>query len=249
MFSGSTLTDIDKTAHMAIPVRQPWGGVIIESRLETLLFPKKRSKTFSSGDVYGRLFLLFLVSDADGKHIVDMNSLERYTNAPDFLSALIQLSKTSLASAIAYLDNGNIFIGSHFGDSQLVKLLEEQNAFGAYLKIVDAYNNLARSGTLEWAMHLGHSVNRIRSGLTKRRGIVRDRTAILNGDLLEQLLDMPKEDVQAILNARKGGLAVDSKVEDVLSMVEELSYLKPLLFIVNHQFWFTVPLSISKAKQ
>ncbi|KAI8809869.1 mono-functional DNA-alkylating methyl methanesulfonate N-term-domain-containing protein [Cladochytrium replicatum] len=148
-----TLTDIDKTAHTLIPVQQPWGGVIIigeESFTYVCYSPKvcvtvdivppklikcwcpiggEDRKRFLLADVYGRLFLLFLVSDADGEQIVDMK--------------LEQLGETSLASAIAYLDNGYVFIGSHFGDSQLVKLLEEQNALGAYLKIVDTYNNLA----------------------------------------------------------------------------------------------------------
>ncbi|KAJ3225471.1 DNA damage-binding protein 1a [Clydaea vesicula] len=35
------------------------------------------------------------------------------------------LGKTSMANSLAYLDNGIVFLGSHFGDSKLLKLLED----------------------------------------------------------------------------------------------------------------------------
>lgn len=35
------------------------------------------------------------------------------------------LGQTSIASNLCYLDNGVVFVGSRFGDSQLVKLLPE----------------------------------------------------------------------------------------------------------------------------
>ena len=55
------------------------------------------------------------------------------------------LGKTSQASTISYLDSGVVFVGSCFGDSQLVRLraepLEEMSEEG-YVEIIDSMVNL-----------------------------------------------------------------------------------------------------------
>ena len=41
------------------------------------------------------------------------------------------LGTTSVASALAYLDNGVVYVGSSSGDSQLVRLHENKDSQGA----------------------------------------------------------------------------------------------------------------------
>jgi len=55
--------------------------------------------------------------------------------------ALEKLGRTSQASTLSYLDNGVVFVGSSFGDSQLVRLLTEPEE-GSFVKEVERYSNL-----------------------------------------------------------------------------------------------------------
>jgi len=50
--------------------------------------------------------------------------------------------QTSCASSIAYLDNGVVFVGSLFGDSQLIRLLPEKDEKGSHVEVLNAYANL-----------------------------------------------------------------------------------------------------------
>jgi len=44
---------------------------------------------------------------------------------------------------ITYLDNGYAYIGSHFGDSQLIRLQSERVSNGEFLQVIDSFTNLA----------------------------------------------------------------------------------------------------------
>ncbi|KNC54611.1 DNA damage-binding protein 1 [Thecamonas trahens ATCC 50062] len=53
------------------------------------------------------------------------------------------VGKTSIPSAIVYLDSGFVFVGSRFGDSQLVHLSSEPvDESGSYVQVADAHINL-----------------------------------------------------------------------------------------------------------
>jgi len=80
------------------------------------------------GDHKGQLSMLILESNAAAPGIVTRLSLE-------------PLGETSIPSALAYLDNGFVFVGSHFGDSQLVRL-RTQAADNAYVEVVEHFQNL-----------------------------------------------------------------------------------------------------------
>ena len=80
------------------------------------------------GDHTGRLSMLLLKKD-EAKNKVTGLSLEK-------------LGETNIPSAVAYLDNGYIFIGSCFGDSQLVKINPEASENEPALEVVDEYLNL-----------------------------------------------------------------------------------------------------------
>lgn len=80
------------------------------------------------GDHKGQLSMLILESSPAAPGIVTRLSME-------------PLGETSIPSALAYLDNGFVFVGSHFGDSQLVRL-RSQAADNAYVEVVEHFQNL-----------------------------------------------------------------------------------------------------------
>lgn len=45
------------------------------------------------------------------------------------------LGETSCARTMSYLDKGMVFIGSSFGDSQVVRLQAERDESGSYVKV------------------------------------------------------------------------------------------------------------------
>jgi DNA damage-binding protein 1 len=94
------------------------------------------------GDLLGVLYVLVLQND--GNKILDLK-LER-------------LGETSIASTISYvhflfpwifhllevryLDNGVVYIGSFYGDSQLVKLNSEKDDNNSFITLLENYTNL-----------------------------------------------------------------------------------------------------------
>ncbi|KAL0321393.1 UNVERIFIED_CONTAM: DNA damage-binding protein 1 [Sesamum radiatum] len=52
------------------------------------------------------------------------------------------LGETSVASSISYLDNAVFFVGSSYGDSQLIKLNLHPDAKGSYVEVLERYVNL-----------------------------------------------------------------------------------------------------------
>lgn len=57
---------------------------------------------------------------------------------------LERLGEATLASTLSYLDKGYVFVGSSFGDSQLVRLLHEADpATNEFLELVESYTSLA----------------------------------------------------------------------------------------------------------
>ena len=79
------------------------------------------------GDSSGRLYVLALVRDASGG--VAALKLEA-------------LGETSAASTLSYLDNGIVFVGSAWGDSQLVRLRAEPDASGSLVEVLERFPGL-----------------------------------------------------------------------------------------------------------
>ncbi|XP_047054864.1 DNA damage-binding protein 1-like isoform X1 [Lolium rigidum] len=52
------------------------------------------------------------------------------------------MGETSIASKISYLDSGLVYIGSQFGDSQLIKLNNQADASGSFVEILEQYMNI-----------------------------------------------------------------------------------------------------------
>ncbi|KAK2748005.1 hypothetical protein FQN57_001596 [Myotisia sp. PD_48] len=122
--------ELEAGASILIPVPQPLGGFLIlgessikyvdDFRNETISRPLEESTVFVAweqvdgqrwllADDYGRLFFLMLLLDSD-------NAVESWKL--DFLG------ETSHASVLIYLAGGVVFIGSHLGDSQVIRITE-----------------------------------------------------------------------------------------------------------------------------
>ncbi|KAF4379378.1 hypothetical protein F8388_013596 [Cannabis sativa] len=138
--------NLDNGAAMLIPVPPPFCGVLIIGE-ETIVYcsanafkaiPIKPSITRA----YGRV-------DPDGSRYLlgDYNGLLHLlviTHEKEKVTGLkIELlGDTSIASTISYLDNAVVFIGSSYGDSQLIKLHMQPDAKGSYVEVVERYVNL-----------------------------------------------------------------------------------------------------------
>ncbi|PIA41691.1 hypothetical protein AQUCO_02200250v1 [Aquilegia coerulea] len=138
--------NLDNGAGLVIPVPRPLGGVIIIGE-ETIVYcsatafkaiPIRPSITRAYGrvDADGSRYLL---SDHTGllHLLVITHERERVTGLKIEL-----LGETSIASTISYLDNAFVFVGSNYGDSQLIKLNLQPDAKGSYVEVLERYVNL-----------------------------------------------------------------------------------------------------------
>ncbi|KAF2800100.1 hypothetical protein K505DRAFT_370506 [Melanomma pulvis-pyrius CBS 109.77] len=126
-----------------IPIEEPTYGLIIigetsiayysDDTGELLTEPLEEATIFVAwarvdaqryvlADDYGRLYLFMLV--VDGRNRVQTWKLD-------------VIGKTSRASVLVYLDAGYIFVGSHQGDSQVIKIAEKS------MDVVQTFSNIA----------------------------------------------------------------------------------------------------------
>ena len=81
---------------------------------------------FLLGDNVGSLYVLLLSKDND--KVVNI--------AMDYIGI------TSIAETLTYLDHGMVFVGSTFGDSQLIKLKDVPDDHGNCVEILEHYTNI-----------------------------------------------------------------------------------------------------------
>eukprot|EP01018_Ginkgo_biloba_P003844 Gb_36569 [translate_table: standard] len=138
--------NLDNGAGLLIPVPMPLGGVIIVGE-QTIVYcsasvfkaiPVRPSITKAYGrvDADGSRYLL---SDHSGllHLLVITHEKERVTGLKVEL-----LGETSAASTISYLDNAVVYVGSSYGDSQLIKLHLQPDAKGSYVEVLEKFVNL-----------------------------------------------------------------------------------------------------------
>lgn len=89
------------------------------------------------GDQAGNLHLLWMDYDKE-KGMTDMK-LELLGQV--HISLLCSNCQTSIASTISYLDNGVVFIGSTYGDSQLIKLNNSKDSEDT-VELLETFTNL-----------------------------------------------------------------------------------------------------------
>ncbi|KAL0918442.1 hypothetical protein M5K25_010451 [Dendrobium thyrsiflorum] len=138
--------NLDNGAGMLIPVPLPLGGVIIIGE-ETIVYCNGSSfKAIpirpSITRAYGRIDpdgSRFLLGDNSGLLylLVISHERERITGLK-----IEHLGETSVASSISYLDNAVVYVGSKYGDSQLIKLNLQPDEKGSYVEVLEKYVNL-----------------------------------------------------------------------------------------------------------
>lgn len=139
-------TNLDNGAGILIPVPMPLGGVIIIGE-ETIVYcsvtafkaiPIRPSITRAYGRVDADGSRYLLGDNAGLLHLlVITHEKERVTGLK-----IEHLGETSVASTISYLDNAVVYIGSIYGDSQLIKLNLQPDAKGSYVEVLEKYVNL-----------------------------------------------------------------------------------------------------------
>ncbi|KAJ8467238.1 hypothetical protein OPV22_029790 [Ensete ventricosum] len=139
-------TNLDNGAGILIPVPMPLGGVIIIGE-ETIVYcsvsafkaiPIRPSITRAYGRVDADGSRYLLGDNAGLLHLlVITHERERVTGLK-----IEHLGETSVASTISYLDNAVVYIGSSYGDSQLIKLNLQPDAKGSYIEVLEKYVNL-----------------------------------------------------------------------------------------------------------
>ncbi|EFC49032.1 damage-specific DNA binding protein 1 [Naegleria gruberi] len=141
--------NVDHGANILIPVPAPLGGVICvgeaqvsyinesnknhsvaspaNSRMAIRSYGKLDNTRWFLGDQSGQLYLLSLqVSDSEVTGLT-----------------LKELGVTSISSCISYLDNGYVFIGSNYGDSQVIRISDELNPeTNSYFEVFQTYSNI-----------------------------------------------------------------------------------------------------------
>ena len=148
MLEGSwSRPNVEVGASLLVPLPLPLGGVLLLAERSITYFNGDKSKSLAIkpmlirayaqlgperllfADHTGRLWLLLLSLSPDGKTLADFK--------------LELLGEASTASALAYLDNNVLFLGSSFGDSQLIRLCPERDpSTGDYLQLLENYTNI-----------------------------------------------------------------------------------------------------------
>ncbi|KAL9642809.1 hypothetical protein ABK040_009884 [Willaertia magna] len=139
--------NIDRGSNILIPVSMPLGGMICIGESQITYFDEKYKKSVDSPSntrlairCYGNVDpTRWLLGDQSGT----LYLLRLQTNDNNEVTGLIlqELGITSIASCISYLDNGFIFVGSYYGDSQVVRI-EGNNETGNNLQPLHTYTNI-----------------------------------------------------------------------------------------------------------
>ncbi|AQK92556.1 DNA damage-binding protein 1a [Zea mays] len=139
--------NVDNGAGLLIPVPAPLGGVIIIGE-EQIVYCNANS-TFKAIPIKQSIIRAYGRVDPDGsRYLLGDNTgilhLLVLTHERERVTGLKieYLGETSIASSISYLDNGVVYVGSRFGDSQLVKLNLQADASGSFVEILERYVNL-----------------------------------------------------------------------------------------------------------
>ncbi|XP_073392348.1 DNA damage-binding protein 1 isoform X2 [Physcomitrium patens] len=138
--------NLDNGAGLLIPVPLPLGGAIIIGEQTIVYYNGSVFKAIpirpSITKAYGRVDSdgsRYLLSDHNG-----MLYLLVISHDKERVSALNvePLGETSAASTLSYLDNGVVFVGSSYGDSQLIRLNHQADVKGSYVEVLESFVNL-----------------------------------------------------------------------------------------------------------
>ncbi|KAL4282364.1 hypothetical protein GQ457_03G000600 [Hibiscus cannabinus] len=138
--------NLDNGADLLIPVPPPLCGVLIVGE-ETIVYCS--ANAFKAIPIRPSITKAYGRVDADGSRYLlgdhaGLLHLLVITHEKEKVTGLkIELlGETSIASTISYLDNAVVFIGSSYGDSQVIKLNLQPDAKGSYVEVLDRHVNL-----------------------------------------------------------------------------------------------------------
>jgi DNA damage-binding protein 1 len=135
--------ELELGASHLIPIEEPSHGLIVVGETSIAYFDDETgelqtepldeatifvaweridAQRFVLADDYGRLYLFMLVLDAQNK--VQSWKLD-------------VIGQTSRASVLIYLDAGDVFVGSHQGDSQVIRITEQS------MEVIQTFSNIA----------------------------------------------------------------------------------------------------------
>eukprot|EP01038_Epipyxis_sp_PR26KG_P006417 gene6417-8834_t len=142
-----THNNVEYQASLIIPVNAPaYGIVLVGSTTITYLNGTGNIQTIAMSHTQVTSFTRisndgcrFLMGDSQGLLFVVNLKLD---NSRVSGITIDLLGTTNIAEAISYLDHGIVFIGSSFGDSQLVKLLPMKDDRGSNIEVLETYTNI-----------------------------------------------------------------------------------------------------------
>ena len=84
------------------------------------------------GDLAGHLFMLILEREEKMDGTIGVRDIK-----------IELLGEVSIPECVTYVDHGVVFVGSRFGDSQLVTLNVKPDENGSYVTVMETFTNLA----------------------------------------------------------------------------------------------------------
>lgn len=141
------LLNVEDGASKLIPVPKPCGGVIVVCE-QTLTYTTGANEAKSIA-THPTSFVAYGQIDKDGSRFLLGDHLGilyilflKHSNSKVTDVKLEKVGETSIPKALCYLDNGVVFVGSAFGDSQLIQLRSESDEKGNFIEILDSFTNL-----------------------------------------------------------------------------------------------------------
>lgn len=148
LIKGPVFDNVEEKANLLIPVPSPTNGVIIVGESTISYFPTGTGKVQSVA-MQKTQILTYSVVDKDGSryllgdHRGTMYVLVLQKVGGIVTSILLDIvGVTSISETLSYLDNGVVFVGSVYGDSQLVKLGTISDENGSSIEVIDTYMNI-----------------------------------------------------------------------------------------------------------
>jgi len=141
------LPNVEGGASMIITLPKPYGGTIIVGEqsiiyhngqfFKSLAMKTTIMKAYGKIDASGKRILL-------GDHMGNIHVLVLTTEGNVVTGMTLEtLGESSCPSTITYLDEGVVYIGSNYGDSQLIKLNDTKDEeTGQYIEVIESFTNL-----------------------------------------------------------------------------------------------------------
>lgn len=143
--------DVDDTSHRLISVPKPRGGLLIVADKTVQYYNHKRqNKLAVSFNGLARIVahtridedgFRYLLGDQKGNLMVLILQAENGTVTGLKLETL---GKTSVPSALEYLDDGRVFVGSRLGPNQVIRLASKRLAStGSFIEVLESHDTFS----------------------------------------------------------------------------------------------------------